>query len=348
MRFYTQQHRHYCGIDLHARSMFVCILDRSGKTLVHKKIDCDRDDLLQVLRPYRRKNLVVAVECVFCWYWVADVCAQEGIEFVLGHALDMKAIHGGKSKNDRLDSYKIASLLRGGNLPYAYVYPRDKRATRDLMRRRTFLVRKRAELLTHIQNTNTQYNLPAFEERIDKTKDHGAIIEHFDDSIVQMSMAADVALIETFDEVIRDLELFLLHEVRKDHGHGFSLLRSIPGIGEILALTLLYEIDDLGRFPSVKDFLSYSRLVKGRHESAGKTTKSTGSKIGNVHLKWAFSEAAALFLRWNAAGRKYFTRIEKKHGKGKALSILAAKLGRAVYYMLLRKKPFDMQRFVNV
>lgn len=347
MRFYTQQHAHYCGIDLHARSMYVCILDKKGSTLLHKKVPCDRDQLLRTLKPYRR-DLVVAVECVFCWYWIADLCAEHSIELVLGHALDMKAIHGGKTKNDRIDSFKIASLLRGGNLPYAYVYPRELRATRDLMRRRTFFVRKRAELLAHIQNTNTQYNLPDFEERVDKTKDRGAVIEHFEDPIVQMSVAADVALLESYDEVIRELELYLLHEVRKDHSHDYSLLRSIPGIGEILALTLLYEIDDLSRFERVQDFLSYARLVRGRHESAGKVTKSAGAKIGNVHLKWAFSEAASLFLRWSAPGRKYFARLEKKHGKGKALSVLAARLGRAVYYMLLRKRPFDPQRFLTV
>jgi len=260
----------------------------------------------------------------------------------------MKAIHGGKSKNDRIDSYKIAALLRGGNLPYAYVYPRAQRATRDLMRRRTFFVRKRAELLTHIQNTNTQYNLPAFEERIDKTTDRGAVIEHFDDITLRMSVAADVSLLDAYDDTIRELELYLLHEIRQDHRHEFSLLCSIPGIGDILAMTLLYEIDNLQRFPRVQDFLSYARLVKGKHESAGKVTKSAGAKMGNVHLKWAFSEAAALFLRWNAPGKKYFARIEKKHGKGRALSILAAKLGRAVYYMLLRKKPFDIKRFVTV
>jgi transposase len=258
----------------------------------------------------------------------------------------MKAIHGGKTKNDRIDSFKIASLLRGGNLPHAYVYPRQLRPTRDLLRRRLFFARKRGELLAHIQNTNTQYNLEAFEERIDKTKDRGAVIEHFDDERVQMSIAADVALLGAYDETLRDLELFLLHEVRRDHKAKFYLLRSIPGIGEILSLTLLYEIDDIARFPRVQDFLSYARLVKGTHESAGKTKKTTGAKMGNVHLKWAFSEAAALFLRWNPAGKKYFARIEKKHGKGKALSILAAKLGRAVYHMLLRNQPFDVDRFV--
>jgi transposase len=347
MRLYTQEHRHYCGIDLHARSLYLCVLDKSGKTLAHQKLACDRQALLRALRPYR-KDLVVAVECLFCWYWIADLCAEEGIEFVLGHALEMKAIHGGKTKNDRIDSYKIAALLRGGNLPYAYVYPRQMRPTRDLLRRRLFFARKRGELLAHIQNTNTQYNLPPLEQRPDKTKDRGAIIEHFDDDRLQMTIAADVALLGAYDETIRDLELFLLHEVRQDHKHEFYLLRSIPGIGEILALTLIYEIDDIARFPRVQDFLSYARLVKGTHESAGKVKKSAGAKMGNVHLKWAFSEAAALFLRWNAAGMKFFQRIEKKHGKGKALSILAAKLGRAVYYMLLRSKPFDQKRFVTV
>jgi transposase len=347
MRFYTQQHKHYCGIDLHARSLYLCILDQVGKVLVHRKLACDRAELIKTLRPYR-KDLAVAVECLFCWYWVADLCEEQGFAFVLGHAFYMKAIHGGKAKNDRLDSYKIAALLRGGNLPYAYVYPRQMRPTRDLLRRRLFFARKRGELLAHIQNTNTQYNLPPLEERPDKTKDRGAVIEHFEDNTLQMTVAVDVTLLDTYDQVIRELELYLVHEVRRHHNRDFFLLRSIPGIGEILSLTLVYEIHDIGRFPRVQDFLSYARLVKGRHESAGKTKKLAGAKMGNVHLKWAFSEAAALFLRGNPTGQKYFARLEKKHGKGKALSILAAKLGRAVYYMLLRSRPFELQRFVTV
>lgn len=347
MRFYTKQHVHYCGIDLHARSLYLCILDQDGNTLVHQKLSCDRERLLQVLEPYR-EDLVVAVECLFCWYWVADLCADEGFSFVLGHALEMKAIHGGKSKNDRIDSYKIATLLRGGNLPYAYVYPRQMRPTRDLLRRRLFFSRKRGELFAHIQNTNTQYNLPTLEERVRKTKDRGAVIEHFDDETVQMSMAADVEMAGAYDKVINEMELYLRHEVSRHHRRGFHLLRSVPGIGEILAMTLLYEIDTIERFPRVQNFLSYARLVKGEHKSAGKKKKSAGGKMGNVHLKWAFSEAAALFLRGNPTGQKFFARLERKHGKGKALSILAAKLGRAVYYMLLRGTSFDLQKFVTV
>jgi transposase len=131
MRFYTQQHQFYCGIDLHARTMYLCILNRDGEILVHRNLKTRPDTFLTAIAPYR-EDLVVCVECIFTWYWLADLCAREGIPFVLGHALSMKAIHGGKAKNDKIDAQKIAVLLRGGMLPQAYVYPAEMRATRDL------------------------------------------------------------------------------------------------------------------------------------------------------------------------------------------------------------------------
>ncbi len=208
MNFYTQQHRHYCGIDLHARSMYVCILDTAGSVLVHRNLSTTPEAFLQVVAPYR-EDLVIAVECMFTWYWLADLCAREGIAFVLGHALYMKAIHGGKAKNDKFDAHDIA------------------------------------------------------------------------------------------------------------------------------------------RFPRVQDFASYCRLVKCAKESAGKRLGSSGNKIGNAHLKWAFSEAAVLFLRQNLPGQRYFAKLERRHGKGKALTVLAHKLARAVSYMLTRARPFELERFVS-
>src|SRR5262245_11678843 len=160
MRFYTNQQRFYCGIDLHARTMYVCILSHDGELLLHRNMPAAPAPFLKAVTPYR-EGLVVAVECMFTWYWLADLCAEQNIPFVLGHALYMKAIHGGKAKNDRLDAAKIAGLLRGGLLPQGYVYPQAMRATRDLLRRRSFLVRRRADLLAHLVNTNSQYNLPA-------------------------------------------------------------------------------------------------------------------------------------------------------------------------------------------
>jgi transposase len=161
MNFYKHQnqHRFYCGVDLHARSMYLCILDRDGQFVLHREYVAERRVFLEAIGPFRN-DLVVAAECMFAWYWLADLCAEHGIPFVLGHALYMKAIHQGKSANDRIDAAKIAALLRGELLPQAYVYPKEMRATRDLLRRRSFLVRRRADLLAHLVNTNSQYNLP--------------------------------------------------------------------------------------------------------------------------------------------------------------------------------------------
>ena len=165
MRFYNQPHRHYCGIDLHVKTMYVCILDASGQVLVHRNVAATPAAFLEIVAPYR-EDLVVSAECMFTWYWLADVCAAEGIRFVLGHALAMKAIHGSKSKNDKIDSHKIAHLLRGGLLPQSYVYPAAMRSTRDLLRRRLHLVRKRGQLLAHIQHTRAQYQVPEFARRL--------------------------------------------------------------------------------------------------------------------------------------------------------------------------------------
>ena len=126
MRLYNQQHRFYCGVDLHARSMFTHILDDKGKTVFERDLPAGPEYFLDAVKPFQ-KQLVVGAECMFAWYWLADLCEDHSIPFVLGHALYMKMIHGGKAKNDKLDSHKIAVLLRGGLLPQAYVYPATMR-----------------------------------------------------------------------------------------------------------------------------------------------------------------------------------------------------------------------------
>ena len=286
------------------------------------------------------------MECIFTWYWLADLCAREKIPFVLGHALYMKAIHGGKAKNDKIDALKIASLLRGGLIPMAYVYPREMRSTRDLLRRRLHLVRKRGQLLAHIQNTHHQYNLPEPSRKILYKANREGLVERFDDPAVRKSLAIDLELVEHYDHLIRDLELDLVRTVKVHDPQTFFRLKSLPGVGKILAMTLLYEIHDIGRFPRVQDFASYARLVKCSRESSGKRLGTGGAKIGNVHLKWALSEAAVLFLRSNPRAQAFLQKLRRKHGRGKALSILAHKLGRAVYFMLQRDKVFDMQKFL--
>lgn len=346
MRFYRGQHRFYCGVDLHARTMYLCILDDAGEVVLHQRIPSGRDAFLDAIEPYR-DDLVVCAECIFCWYWLADLCSELDVTFVLAHALYLKAIHGGKAKNDRIDSEKLATLLRGGSIPMAYVYPPGMRSTRDLLRRRLHFRRKRAELLSHIQNTFHQYNLPKPErQRLETPSRREGLVDAFDDLSVRTSIEADLSLCGHYDTILKELERTILQQARRHAPNTLRLLQTIPGVGKILSLTLLYEIHTIERFPSVQKFSSYARLVKSAHTSDGKRVGSGGAKIGNAHLKWAFSEAAVCFLQRNPPAHAWMNRLRSKHGRGKALSILAAKLGRATYFMLKRKQAFDPERFL--
>ncbi len=347
MNFYQQQHQFYCGIDLHANNMYLCLIDGDGNKRLHRNFKTrDADDLRQTIEPFR-EDLVVGCEATFNWYWLADLCQDLNISFVLGHALYLKAIHGGKVKNDKLDSEKLAYLLRGGNFATGYAYPKDWRSTRDLLRRRTHLVRRRGETLTHLQILNHQSNLPAFEKRLQYKSNRVGVADRFQDVSTSTSAAVDVELLGDYDDLIRRLELYLEQHAKLDDSRSFHLLQTIPGVGRVIAMTLLYEIHDIRRFPSVGKFLSYCRLVRGQHTSNGKSYGSPGKKIGNPHLKWAFSEIVPLIKRQSPEIKKYCERIEKKHSRARAHSTLAVKLGRAVYFMLKRKDAFDMNQFIR-
>jgi transposase len=283
MRFYTKQHKFYCGLDLHARTMYVCILNRDGAVLLHRIMTAAPEPFLKAMAPYR-EDLVVCVEWMFTWYGLAALCVHEGIPFVLGHALSMKAIHGGKATNDKIDAHKIAGLLRGGMLPQASGYPAQMRATRDLLRRRIHLMRKRAELFAHVQNTHSRYNLPAIGKKLAYKANRDGVAERFADPAVHKSIEVDLGLITYDDQLLTDLELAIVKSAKQHDANTFYRLRSIPGVGKILALVLLYEIHDIHRFPRVQDFVSYCRLVKGAKESAGKRLGTSGTKIGHAYL----------------------------------------------------------------
>jgi transposase len=346
MRFYTQQHRFYCGIDLHARSMHLCVLDQAGAVVFDRNLPARPESFLRAIAPFR-DDLIVGVECMFAWYWVADLCQAENLPFALGHALYLKAIHGGKAKNDRIDAGKIARLLKGGNFPIASAYPKGMRETRDLLRRRTYLVRQRAELLTHLQILNAQYNLAPFPKKLSFAANRVEmnVAARFADPSVPKSAAVNLALVDRLDELIGDLELYLTRTAKVDDVQTYHRLQTIPGVGKVLALILLYEMHDVQRFDSAGQFLSYARLVRCLHESAGKKLGSGGKKIGNAHLRWALAEAACLFLRASERAKQWKQKQAAQRGQGLALAILAAKLGRAVYHMLRKREAFDEERF---
>jgi transposase len=189
--------------------MYVCILHQAGETLVHRNMPATPEALLKAIAP-SREQIVLAAACMFTWYWLADCCAEHGMPFVLGHALYMKAIHGGKAKNDQIDAHQIAVVLRGGMLPHAYVSPVERRATRDLRRRRMPLARKRGELLAHGQHTNSQYTLPAIGKKSADKANRDGVAERCADPAVQKSIDVDLALLGHDDTLLRDVELPLV------------------------------------------------------------------------------------------------------------------------------------------
>ncbi len=220
-----------------------------------------------------------------CWYWVADFCEEHAVDFILGHALYMKAIHGGKAKNDRIDSFKIANLIRGGNFPLAYVYPKEMRATRDLLRRRMKIVRHGAHLKAHVVNTTSQYNLPPNKVNLKNICAREKISSTFSDQVVQKNVDLDIAILDCYAKELSKIEWFIEQQAKQHNPVHLHILKSISGIGRILALTIIYEVGNISRFESVQNFASYARLVKCKAESAGKSYGTQGNKIGNAHLK---------------------------------------------------------------
>jgi len=349
MKYYTSTTEFNCGIDLHARQMYVCVMDRQGKKFVHTNIrNNDFNFFLKLVEPYKH-DLTVCCECMFGWYWLADACQAANLTFVLAHALYLKAIHGGKNKNDRIDSEKLAHLLRSNLIPPSYIYPADKRPLRALLRQRLFFVWSRADLLARINSHQLAHNrVPP--KRTCRTRDpwEEALLKAEDHPLRQLALKNEMAMIRHFDHQIFQLEEELQRQTKKVAGRPYTLLQGVPGIGQSLGLTILYEIGDINRFPTVKDFLSYCRLVRGTVASAGRIKGLRGSKLGNPYLRWAFGEAAVIAKRDHQVIGPLSRRLEAKMGgnKFKANTVVAIKLARAVYFMLKNKTVFDPLRLV--
>jgi transposase len=343
-RFYTTPHPFDCGIDLHARTLYIGILAQGGEVLVHRNMTTAPEAFLKAMAPYR-PGLVVAVDCRFPWYWLADLCADAGLPFVLGHARSMKASHGGKATNDKSDAQKIAPLLRGGRLPPAAVSPAQLRPTRELLRRRMPLPHKRAALRAPMPKTNSQSPLPALGKKIADQANRDGIAERLAAAAVPKSSAVALALLTSDDARRRDVARSLVQTARHHEAPTRYLLPTVPGIGKMCSRVLLYESHDIERFPRGQACVSSGRLVNCRKASTEKRDGTSGPQIGQAHLTWAFSAAAVLCLRDQAAAPKSLARLAPKQGQGHALTVLAQQLARAGYSRRKRQVAFETETF---
>ena len=276
--------------------------------------------------------------------WRADRCTPEGIPGVLGHALYMNALHGGKAKHATIDSHTMAGRLRGGMRPQAAVYPAARRATRDLRRRRRPRTRTRAALVAQSQQTTRQYHLPAISQQLADQANRASVAERFPEPAVQQRLAVDLALITPDDPWLTDLELSLVKTTQAPEAPLVSRLRSIPGVGTLLALVRRYAIHERHRCPRVQACVSECRLVTCAKDSAGQRAGTAGQQLGHADLTWAFSAAAVLVLRNNPAGQPYLARLTTQPGTGKALTGLAHHLARAVSDRCKRDTAFALKK----
>ena len=338
-----------CGIDLHAKNMYLCVMDKEGNKLLHKNIKThDRECFLELVAPYRH-DLTVACESTFNWYVVSDMCEDAGIPFVLGHAFYMKAIHKSKVKNDRADSETIASLLRGNLLPTGYVCRRQARSVRDLFRRRAYLVRQRAALEAHLTGMGHLYDFKAasqdFKRRTGRRQAYARQLP--DDLGVQMSAAADLRLIEALRVEILSIEKAVMRHAKGFDQELLEQLQTIPGAGAVISMGILYEADDFSRFADSGHFISYCRLVTPLHESDGKVTGGGHRKNGNPYLKWMFSELNAAARRHSSELNAFAQRLVSRHGPRKAACMFTHKLGRAVFQIATERVPFNLEKFLG-
>src|SRR5262245_7854105 len=184
--------RFYAGADLHARTLYLCVLDAGGPVRLSRNLPAAPEPFLRAVEPFR-DGLVVGCACVHCWYWLADTCRDQGIAFALGHAWAMRAVHGQKTKCDRHDAAAIARLLKGGNFPLAYAYPCERRGLRDLLRARLRLVRQRAELYGHVHAARRQANLPPVSHDVRYKSKRAAITTDNADPFVRRRVETDLA-----------------------------------------------------------------------------------------------------------------------------------------------------------
>src|SRR5687767_9386831 len=225
--------RFYAGVDLHARSLYVVVLDTEGQTRFGRNLAAQPEPFLRAVQPFR-DGLLVACECVHPRYWLADTCRDHDIPFVLGHAWAMKAVHGCKTKCDRKDAEAIARLLKGGNFPPAYAYPKERRGLRDLLRARLRLVRQRAELYGHVHTARRQANLPPVSSDVKYKSRRAAVTADIADPFVRRRVETDLALLEPLDSAVRRLEAEIEAAAKEHFPTELAVLQSTPGVGPVL------------------------------------------------------------------------------------------------------------------
>jgi transposase len=331
----------YCGIDLHSNNSVVVLIDAENRVVYEKRLPNALDAILFELSRYKKKIAGVVVESTFNWYWLVDGLQEEGYKVHLANTAAIKQYEGLKYTDDKSDARWLAHVLRLGILPEGYIYPKEERGVRDLLRKRSQLVRQRTTHILSIQNLLSRNTGKSMSSAKIKKLTEMELEGMFESEDVAMAVLCNLRAVKFLTKEIRMLEKAVLSKasIRPEYEN----LLSVDGIGKALALTIMLEAGDISRFGKVGNFASYCRCVDSKRISNEKKKGANNGKNGNKYLAWAFVEAATFAVRYNQRIGRFYERKKAKRNGMVAIKAVAHKLARACYHILKDNVPFSVE-----
>ena len=329
----------YAGIDLHSSNSYIGIIDEQDKRQFGKRLPNSLTQILVALEPFRKDLKAVVVESTYNWYWLVDGLEQEGYKVHLANPSAIKQYEGLKHTDDKWDAFWLAHMKRLNILPEGYIYPKEERPVRDLLRRRLLFVRQRTSQILSLQSTIARnLSLKISGNAIKKLKEE-EVEDLFDSPYLVLTAKSNISVIQFLTKPIKAIENAVKSQakLRKE----FQLLKTIPGIGDILALTIMLEVGDISRFPHVGNYSSYCRCVKSEKISNKKKKGENNRKNGNKYLSWAYVEAANFAIRFSPKAQKFYQRKMAKTKGIVAIKALSNKLARASFYIMRDQVAYD-------
>ena len=332
--------RLYCGIDLHSSNAYLVVLDEQDQVIYRRRLPNDLGLILQELAPFAEQLVGIAVESTFNWYWLVDGLIEAGYRVHLANPSAMQQYSGLKYADDRSDARWLAHMLRIGILPEGYIYPREQRALRDLLRKRSRLVQLRTSNLVSLKNLVHRNTGRRLSGKALRAVDFAGLDRKQPDANRTLALESTRRVVECIDDEAQRLEQEIRRQLKPDPL--VRLLKTVAGVGDILAPTIRLETGAISRFPSAGRYVSYCRSVGSRHLSNGKSKGTGNRKNGNPYLAWAYIEAAHFAIRFHKPVRRFYERKQARTHRVVALKAVAHKLARASYYVMRDRVPFEI------
>lgn len=332
----------YVGIDLHSSNSYIGILGKNSERIMSQRLPNHKGKILMALLPYREKIKGIAIESTYNWYWLVDALMEENYQVHLGNPSAFQQYKGLKYVNDKHDAFWLAQMLALGLLPEGYIYPKAERGLRDLLRRRSQLVRQRTALKLSLQQICRNQTGAELSNNLIEKMGEEKIQEIFEEKNWQLNGESLFSTLGFLKSEIEKLERYIFGQLQGKAS--YETLLSVPGIGEILSFTISLETGPIERFGSPGQYASYCRCVPSSYWSNDKKKGQGNSKSGNKYLSWAYAEAASFCIRYCEEAKRYYQRKKAKTNVPKAYRAVSNKLAKACYYLMKEGSAFDAKR----